>query len=236
MRPLDPITKAAVDKPVLPLAAIVYLDILDDPLFAWTGIGDLVFAIGETGDPSLDGKTFKGTGSIIEISAASDGIGGSDALEIALPGVDPFEPAMRQVITNRNRWQFRRAVVWLMALDPDTDLIAGKPFRIKTGRIDNMPFSEQRGGIVKAKIEGQQAYSNSALGTRYSEQRDISPNDRSQAYVHSLANMSAAIGTNSNPASAFAGGGSVTVGGGSSGGYGGGGGRGDWLGFNEVLR
>lgn len=216
-RPLEPATKAALDKPVLPMAAIVYLDVEGDPLFAWSGIGDLTFAAAETGDPSLDGKTFKGTGTIIEVSAASDGVGGSDALEIAMPGVDPYEPMMRQLVTDRRRWQFRRAVVWLMALDPDTDAIAGKPFRIKTGRMDKMPFAENdKSGTIKVSIEGQQAYGNTPLATRYSEQRDINPNDTSQTWVHSLANMTASIGQ-ASAQPGYSGG---------SGGYSGGGGGG----------
>jgi len=199
-RPLTAATKAAFDKPILPLAVILYLDIEGDPLFAWTGIGDLPFAINETGDPSLDGKTFYGTGNIMEVSEVSDGVGGSDALEISLPGVDLGQPMLRQLITNRKRWQFRRAVVWLMALDPDTDAIAGKPFRIKTGRMDKMPYTENdKSGTVTCRIEGQQAYGNIPLATRYSEQTDINPNDTSQRYVHSLANMTASIGTLSAP-------------------------------------
>lgn len=217
-RPLDAATSTALGLPDLPFAALLYLDILGDPLITWNGIGDLPFALGATGDPSLDGNTFLGIGSIIEISAASDGVGGSDALEVALPGVDPFQPAMRQVITNRNRWQFRRAVVWLMALDPDTLAIVGKPFRIKTGRMDRMPFNEaNKEAVIKCSIEGQQAYGNSPLGTRYSEAIDINPNDISQNFVYSLANMSPQMGQASAASGGYDGGG-----GGGGGGQGGG--------------
>lgn len=206
-------TKLGLDKAELPLAAILYLDILDDPLYCWSGIGDLTFGAAETGDPSLDGLTFAGTGTIINISTIGEGVGGSDALEISLPGVDLNEPMLRQLITNRNRWQFRRAVVWLMVLDPDTFAIAGKPFRIKTGRMDQMPYSENnKEGVVKCKIEGQQAYGNIPLASRYSEQIDINPNDVSQKYVHALANMTAALGQ----ASAQGGTGGAAGGGGGS--------------------
>ena len=201
-RPLEAATKAAVDKPILPLAVILYMDILNDPLFAWTGIGDLIFTAAQTGDPSLDSKTFKGLGTAVEIGTMSEGVGGSDALEIALPGVDIAEPMMRQVIRDRQRWQFRRAIVWCMALNETTGAIEGKPFRIKTGRIDAMPYSEgNNAGIIKARIEGQQAYGNEPLATRYSEQIDINPNDTSQKYAHTLANMSAELGksSTSNP-------------------------------------
>lgn len=194
-RPLDPATSTALDKPVLPLAVILSLDIVDDPLFAWSGIGDLVFGAAETGDPSLDGKTFLGTGSIIEVSTVSEGVGGSDALDVSMPGVSLNEPLLRQLIRDRKRWQFRRAVAWGLVLHPVTGAIEGKPFRIKTGRMDRMPFVENdKQGIVKVKIEGQQAYGNTPLATRYNEAIDINPNDVSGKYVHSLANMTANLG------------------------------------------
>lgn len=206
-RPLEPATSAAIDKPVLPLAVILSLDILGDPLLCWSGIGDLVFGASETGDPSLDGKTFSGTGSLIEVSTISEGVGGSDALDIAMPGVDMNQPLLRQLIRDRRRWQFRRAVAWGMVLHPVTGAIEGKPFRIKTGRIDRMPFVENdKQGTVKVKIEGQQAYGNTPLATRYGEAIDINPNDVSGKYVHSLANMTAAIGQASAPGGNYGGG------------------------------
>lgn len=227
-RPLHATTSTAVGKPVLPLAVILYLDVKDDPLFAWTGIGDLPFVAAQTGDPSLDGFTFYGTGNIVEVGQVSEGVGGSDALEITMPGVDIAEPMMRQLIRDQRRWQFRRAVVWLMALDPDTDVIAGKPFRIKTGRMDAMPYLEDdEKGVIKVKIEGQQAYSNQALSTRYSEQLDIDATDTSQNWVHSLANMTAELGksSGSSPANNQA----------LNGSYGGGGGFKSSVGISDNL-
>lgn len=194
-RPLDTTTAAALDLPVIPLATIVRLDIVGDPLYCWTGLGDLTFGASETGDPALDGFTYLGTGTAIDIGQVSEGAGGSDALELSLAGVSLSDPMLRQVIANRNRWQFKRALVWMMLLDATTGAIAGKPFRIKTGRIDKMPYDESNGiGIVKCRIEGQQSYSKEATGTRYSEQRDIVSTDTSQDYIYSLANMAAQFG------------------------------------------
>lgn len=200
-RPLDSATSASLDNKIIPLAAIVYLDIENDPLFAWTGMGNLVFAAGQTGDSGLDGQTFIGTKQVIEISGVSEGVGGSDSLEISLPGVDINDLALKQLITDKRRWQFRRALVWLMTLDPTTYAIVGKPFRIKTGRIDGMPYKESRGqGVVSCIIEGQQAYGDQPLNTRYSEQIDININDTSQKWAYSLANMTPEMGKNSSAA------------------------------------
>ena len=204
-RPLNAATAAAFQQSDLPFAFIVYLDILGDPLLAWTGLGDLVFSAGQTGDTLLDGKTFVGAGSIFEIGSATDAIGGSDVMTISVAGVDITQPVLRQLIYNRNRWQFRRATVWMMTLDPTTYAIVGQPFRIKTGRMDQMPYSESAsGGVVSCKIEGQQSYGKQPLLTRYSEQLDINSADVSQNYIYSLANMTAALGTPSATPAALA--------------------------------
>lgn len=198
-RPLDTATAAAFQQSDLPIAFIIYLDILSDPLLTWTGMGDLVFTAGQTGDALLDGQTFTGSGTLFEIGASTDAIGGSDVMTLSLAGVDITMPLLRQLIYNRNRWQFRRATVWMMVLDPVTYAIAGKPFRVKTGRMDQMPYSESaNGGIVQCKIEGQQAYGKQPSMTRYSEQLDLDSGDISQNYIYSLANMTAALGTPSN--------------------------------------
>jgi hypothetical protein len=207
MRPLDPATALAFQKSDLPLAILFYLDILGDPTFAWTGLGDLVFTAGQTGDANLDGKTFSGTGTAIEIGSFVDRVGGSDVLELSLPGVDLSMPELRQLIYNKNRWQFRRAVVWMMTLDPVTYAIVGKPFRVKTGRMDQMPYTEDSsGGVVKCRIEGQQSYGQQPSLTRYTEQNDINPNDVSQNFVYSLANMTASIGVANTTPAAMSGG------------------------------
>ena len=198
-RPLDSATANSLDNKIIPMAAIIYLDIENDPLYAWTGMRNLTFTAGQTGDPSLDGQTFFGTKQIVEISGVSEGVGGSDSLEISLPGVDLNDLALKQLLTDNRRWQFRRGVVWLMTLDPTTSAIVGKPFRIKTGRMDSMPYKENRGqGIVSCVIEGQQAYGDQPLNTRYSEQVDIDNTDTSQKYAYSLANMTPEMGKNTS--------------------------------------
>lgn len=213
-RPLDASTATALEGAIIPMATIVYLDVLNDPLFAWTGIGDLVFTAAQTGDSSLDNKTFTGLGEAAEISNINEGAGGSDKLEITLPGTSLNDPMMRQLIRDRQRWQFRRAIVWLMVLDPVTMQIAGKPFRIKTGRMDAMPYSETRGrGTIKLSIEGQQAYGNQPLNSRYSEQIDIDASDNSQSWVHFLANTQPKLGVKGGGSGSSSGGGGSGSGG-----------------------
>lgn len=196
-RSLHPATSTEVGKDALTVVYIVRLDIEDDPILVWTGLGDLSFPPGSTGDGALDGQTFSGiTHMVGEVGAAADGKGGSAALELALPGVDLYDEAMRQVVFNRRRWQYRQAWVWMAFLDDD-NVVVGRPVRLKTGRMDRMPVEEEGSGgqgTVKCRIESAQAYAGEALATRYSETTDLDPTDTSQRYVWQLANMTPALG------------------------------------------
>lgn len=195
-RPLDAATATAFQQSDLPLATIVKLDILGDPLLTWTGLGDLVFTAGQTGDAQLDGNIFTGSGNIFNIGVVTDAYGGSDTMTISVTGVDITMPLLRQLIYNRDRWQFRKAWVWMVVFDPVTSTVTGKPFRIKTGRMDQMPYSESGGmGTVSVNIEGQQSYGQQPLLTRYSEAPDLNSADVSQNFVYSLSNMTASMGT-----------------------------------------
>lgn len=220
-RIIDAATADALDAPTINLVFIVSLDIQDDPILAWTGLGDLSFGASETGDAALDGKTFFGlTHTVAEIGTVADGKGGSAAVDLTLPGVDLTDDALRQVVYDTARWQFRTARLWFALLDDD-GVVIGKPVRMKTGRMDQMPVSEDEEGMgtVVCRIESQQAYAGGPLATRYSEQDEIDPTDTSQKHVWALANMTAALGEANNIPGA---GGASYIGGPY---YGGGGGR-----------
>jgi hypothetical protein len=211
----------ALDSGSVNWAYIIRLDVEADPLFAWTGFGDLVFAPGQTGDTALDGFTFAGiTHLIAEVGAVQDGQGGGGALEITLPGVDLTDEMMRQIVYDKRRWQFLPGWVWIALLDDNGNLI-GNPIRMRSGRMDKMPIVEEDDGkgTLKCVLEGQQAYATQANNTRYSEQKELDPNDNSQDWVWQLANMTPALG---QPNSLAGGTGSPAV---VPGGGGGGGGR-----------
>lgn len=195
---------------------IIRLDILDDPILVWTGLGPLTPS--GTSDAQLNGQTFEGIANVGEISAIVDSREGSQAVKLSLPGVDLQDDALKQVVFDNRRWQFRQAWMWI-ALFNESGVIQGEPIRVKTGRIDNMEveFGGET-GVVAVNIESHQAYAGDILATRYSEQKEIDSTDISQNFVHSLANQSAVIGQKSATASGSP---STMVSGG-----GGGGGRG----------
>ena len=229
-RTLDPATKTATEAENLNLAWIIRLDIETDPVFAWTGFGDLTFGAGATGDAALDTFTFEGITHLIgEIGAVTDGDSGSDALELRLPGVDLQDELMKQVVYDKRKWKFRPGRVWL-ALFNDAGNVIGKPIRVKTGHIDQMAVqeSEDGDGVIVCTIESQQSYAAEALNSRWSEQTELDPNDNSQQYVYALANMTPALGqANVIP-------GAAGYGGGIYGDFSGGGSRNDYTNVNFV--
>lgn len=198
-RAIHPLTSAALGQDVVYDAFILRLDILNDPVQIWTGPRNIVFS--GSGDPSLEVNaqgqplTFEGLGDIGGIGDIVDGQGGSQAVVLRLAGVDLTDDALKQVVFNKNRWQRRQAWIWIATLDADYSLV-GQPFRIKTGRMDNMNIGQGRDGenFVEVRIESHQAYSSEASNTKYSEQGDIDSTDISQAYVVDLANRQAIIG------------------------------------------
>ena len=171
---------------------IVRLDIKDDPILAWTGWGP--FSPTGTGDDALDGNTFEGLGPIDAISDVEDTESGSQSVTLELPGVDLNDDALRQIVLNAETWQFRQAWIWYGLLNETFNVIAD-PTRIKTGRMDQMRVSHTgKTGTVSVTVESYQAYAAEALRTRYSQQKDVDPTDKSQDFAHDLANKQPGVG------------------------------------------
>lgn len=191
-RQLNPATLAAVDANAVYPAWLFRLDIEGDPVIVWTGARDISF--GAMSDPALSNLTFERVGNVGDIGNIVDGRGGSQAVQLKLPGVDLDDDALRQVVRDRRRWQFRQAWIWIATLDANYDLV-GEPFRVKTGRMDRMKVGKgRRGSYVQLTIESHQAYAAQVGNQKYSELADFDPTDTSQNFVHDLANRVAIIG------------------------------------------
>ena len=235
-RTLHPDTKAAAQAPTLWPAWVIRLDIKDDPVLVWTGLGQ--YLPSATGDNALDGLIFEGIANVGDIGAIVEAREGSQALTLSLAGVDLQDEALRQVVFDERTWQFRQAWLWVVLCDEDGNPI-GKPVRVKRGRMDQMNHEEDDGeGKVSVEIESHQAYVANVLNTRYSEQLEVDPTDTSQDYVHDLANKIAGIGDKTNVTSGGGGGGGGGggVGGGGGGSFGGGGGGSRFGGSNLLQR
>lgn len=192
-RTLHAATSAALDQPTLYPALLIRLDIEGDPLYMWTGPYD--YTPSGTGDAMLDGITFTMGGHIAEFSSVIDSSDGSQPVSITLPGIDPNDVALKQIIWDARIWQFKPAYIWLALLD-DNSAIIGTPIRLKTARIDTI---EYQGLATEAKlictIEGHQAWAGEALNSRWSEQKLIDPTDTSNNYVATLANKQPTLGS-----------------------------------------
>jgi len=191
-RNLDPTLVAEYDKQTIRPIWIIRLDILNDPVLVWTGRG--TFNPVGTGDTALDGQSFLGLGSIGSIDAIQDTDSGSGAVTLTLPGISSSEPLLSQLLTSADIWRFRNAYIWTGLLDESSSIIVN-PFRVKTGRMDNMRATDDgTEATIQVTIESHQAFAGQALDTRYSEQKDIDSTDTSQNYIHDLANKRPGIG------------------------------------------
>lgn len=207
-RSLDAATQAALVAPTIYPVWLIRLDFVGEPVYIHTGLGPLSFVSGF--DTPLNGLTFNGIGNVGSISVITDGIDGSQAVTLTLPGVNLANDYLHQIVVDADLWQRQLAYIWLATFDGANNLV-GKPFRVKSGRIDQLNLTidpDSKTGSIDVVIESQQAYSSTALGSRYVEQNQIDSTDNSQAYVYDLANKTPTIGqTNSNATSIVAGGG-----------------------------
>lgn len=203
--------EAEAEKIVVRPAWFVFLDIKDDPLKMWTG--PMSITLSATGDSSLDGEWLLSSG-LGDIGEIVEDEGGSGPTRLQMSGVDPALPLFKQIIADGRLWRRRRAVIWMSYMN-DAGALAFTPRRKKTGRMDDLRMVQgEDSALITLNIEGFAARSGDASGTRYSEQRDIDPTDKSQDWVHDLANKQPDIGSSGS-------------GGGGGGGVGGGGGRSD---------
>ena len=187
------------EKEVMYPVWFLWLDIEDDPLFAFTGIGEIAFAEDETGDAALDGNTFAGIGVAAMIGDIEESENGSGATRITIPGVDPALPGFKPLIADRKKWQFRRAVLWFSYMTEDGTGLVDDPQREKTGRLDGLEVTHDRDTCtISINIEGFAASGQYPTGTKYAEQPEIDPNDIGMSFVSDLVNKQPEIGPGSS--------------------------------------
>jgi hypothetical protein len=212
----------AFGAPILNIAWIIRLDIETDPVYAWTGLGPLVVGASQFLDAEINGRTYTGLANIGEIGRIVDTMSGSQAVKLTLPGVRLDDDALHQIVFDQRKWQGRRGFLWVVPIT-EGGALAGEPVRAKTGRMDNLKVERRQGeGVVRIELESFAAYSQRAILTRYSEQKELDATDTSQDYVHDLANRTAGIGDKANATSGNSYGGSSGGGGGGTRGGGGG--------------
>lgn len=180
--------EAGVVRPVL----IGRLDILGDPLVAWTGPG--TFAPTTSGDPALDGQVFLGMAPYIALSDAIEDQSIGGPTQITVSGHDLDQELLRQVVRDKRTWRGRGAWLWLGLLNADEASVVADPVRIKTGIIAQMTIARSgEESSVTVTIDRDLGRAEGALFRWVDHITRIFPGDLWSTFVVQLSNQPGGI-------------------------------------------
>lgn len=121
-------------------AWIVRLDIVDDPVYAWTGPGPIEW----------DGKTWVGTGELGTISSISTDIKGNiTGMEVTLTMIDATVLASAKQL----KYAGQKGYAWFAVLDPDDFSIIDNPVHVFSGEISGMPITIGAENRISVSLE-----------------------------------------------------------------------------------
>lgn len=126
----------ALQEPIVRPVLIIRLDIVTDPIIAWTGPG--IFAPTDTGDAALDGQTFSPVAPFMDMSTINENQGIGGPVTLVATGHDLDEEILKQVVRDKRAWRGKKAWLWLGLLNSDENTVVDDPVRIKTGVIVQM--------------------------------------------------------------------------------------------------
>lgn len=194
---MDAGTLAALGREVVYVQWFAWLDFLDDPLRAVSGVQDVTIGASETGDPDLDGYTFLAIPSeLIGVSDVQHSQSGSETVTVSLSALPLDNAEILDLIGNRPRWRKREARMWFRLLDPilngNGKITGFTPLPLHpyySGYIIDMPIEpgpdEQK---VTVLIENYQAALSEASGLTYLHQSEFDPDDHSAEQTLAAAN------------------------------------------------
>lgn len=153
----------------------VDLDIADDPIRTWTGMGNI----------TIDGELYIGTGNLLSINAASE----SAALEatggaVVLSGV----PTDLIAVALQETYQGRTATIYIGAMD-DSGNVVSSPYKLFSGFMDTMIINDEiEQASVSITVESRLVTFERSRVRRYtSEDQKIDfPNDRGLEMIADL--------------------------------------------------
>lgn len=175
--------EARAVRPVL----IGRLDILGDPVFAWTGPG--LFAPSGTGDSALDGQTFSPSAAFVNISAISEDQSTGGPVTVTATAHKDDEPLLRQVVRDKKTWRGRPAYLWLGLLNADEDTVLANPVRIKTGVMASMVFQRNTDSAVVDVVIDVDLSNAGSASFRLIDHARIHPSDTFSSYIIKLSNQ-----------------------------------------------
>lgn len=119
---------------------LVYLDVAGDPVWAWSGRGDLT--VTAAGDPLLaGGRTFMGVGDVGSVGTITHAADGSiQSMSLGLNYTDMVSAEATSFVNDVGSWSQRPAVVWkaFARTDGAGGFLIDVPFRILTGRMQHV--------------------------------------------------------------------------------------------------
>ncbi|HEY8604731.1 hypothetical protein [Tsuneonella suprasediminis] len=194
---MDAATLAALGQEIVYVQWFAWLDIVDDPVRAVSGVQPIAFEPGDTGDPDLDGYTFEAIpGDLVDISDVGHDEGGSETVTARLSGL-PIEGGLLDIVEQKSKWRKREARLWFRVLEPSAFGPGGNPIeftplpihRYYSGYLVNLTVetSAEDQSIV-ASIENYQAALSEGSGLTYLHQVEFDPGDKSAEQTLAAAN------------------------------------------------
>lgn len=206
---MDAATLQALGQEIVYTQWFAWIDIVDDPLRAVSGVQDIAFAPGDTGDPDLDGHTFRAIPSdLVDVSDVQHSETGSETVTARLSGL-PIENAdLLDIAGQKPKWRKREARLWFRVLEPVAFGAGGQPVefqplpvhRYYSGFLVNMIVETgDDAQTIIASIENYQAALSEGSGLTYLHQSEFDPGDRSAEQTLAAANGMQKAGVRGGP-------------------------------------
>ena len=191
---MDAATLEALGQENVYVQWFAWIDIEDDPVRAVSGVQDIAFAAGETGDPDLDGFTFDAVPSdLVDVSDVEHSEDGSETVTARLSGLPVEDGGLLDIVGQKAKWRKREARLWCRLLDPINNpptQFAPLPIqRYYSGYLVNLAVeTDATEQTIVASIENYQAALSQGSGLTYLHQSEFDPGDHSAEQTLAAAN------------------------------------------------
>lgn len=191
---MDAATLEALGQEVVYVQWFAWMDIEGDPVRAVSGVQDIAFGPGETGDPDLDGLIFESVPSdLVAISDVGHSQSGSETVTARLAGLPIEDGGLLDIVGQRSKWRYKEARLWFRLLepinDPPTQFTPLPIHRYYSGYLVNLSVETNADEqVIVATIENYQAALSTGSGLTYLHQSEFDPGDRSAEQTLAAAN------------------------------------------------
>ncbi len=191
---MDAATIEALGQEIVYVQWFAWIDIEGDPVRAVSGVQDIVFGAGETGDPDLDGQTFNAVPSdLVAIGDVGHSEGGSETVTAMLSGLPVEDGGLLDVVGQKAKWRKREARLWFRLLEPinnpPTQFAPLPIHRYYSGYLVNLTVETSADEqTIVATIENYLAALSEGSGLTYLHQSEFDPGDNSASQTLAAAN------------------------------------------------